>query len=387
MEIDMVESIREANNERNYNLIKPYLSQNFHFSGSDVNTSFTTLYAYLNFQESERISKIEIDYVKDMSDSVIKIKGTTYYENYDSDPLNIEYQLLNDTAKIQVINSIKPHKFPLTTRASYRNEEIFGDDPVSNITNLLVLDKSSADSISKRGYTLYFDESLAKESELALSLFGTLDSLLKEKYLINDIERENLFLTTKQSNNTITVGRNRNIPWTMALSESDSVNQIKLRNKIGNTFSHEIIEGTLVQKYKLKGYEYRWFRDGLSEYMTYVYCQIIAAQEAESYFINQRLTSSAEFAKNGHLLDWRGNGPIESVDQGKLFGQKFIYGNDVGQYGRAFKLFKDLFEDNEELLIELLKRIKEQKGITRDRLLNIMSEMTNQDMIELIGQY
>ncbi len=387
IEINIVERVKQANNERNYDVIKPFLSQEFHFKGSDINTSFTSLYAYLNFKLSEIITKIEIDYVQDINDSIFLIKGTKFYKNYNSDRLELTYKLTDNGAKIQVINSIKPHKFPLTTRASYRNEEIFGDDPVHNIMNLNVLDKSSADSISKFDYTIYFNEGLKEESEISIKLFGRLDSLLTNKYQINEIERENLFLTTINSNNTITIGKNRNIPWVMALHESDSINVVNLTNKIGNTFSHEIIEGTLVQNYNLKSYTYRWFRDGLSEYIAYKFCKIIAPEEVESYFIGHRLSSATKFAREGNLLDWRANGPIENVDKGKLYGSKFIYYNEFGQYGRAFKFFKDLFENNEELLIEILKKIKEDKNITIDTLLNIMSEITDKNIRELISEY
>lgn len=387
IEINIVDSIKKANNERNYDLIKPYLSQEFHFKDSDINTSFTSLYSYLNFKSSEIITKIEIDFVKEINDSIFSIKGTKFYENYNSDKLELTYKLTDMGAKIQVMNSLKPHKFPLTTRASYSNEEIFGDDPVNNITNLNVLDKSSADSISKFGYTVYFDEGLKKESEISLKLFGHLDSLLENKFLINEIEKENLFLTKINSNNTITIGKSRNIPWILALYESDSSNILKLTNKIGNTFSHEIVEGSLVQKYNLKGYKYRWFRDGLSEYIAYEYCKIIAPEEAESYFIENRLSSAIEFSKQGNLLDWRANGPIKSVDKGKLYGSKFIYFNEVGQYGRAFKFFKDLFENDEDQLVEILKKIKAYNNLTIDALLDIMSETTDKNITALISEY
>jgi len=386
-EVNIVESIKQANNERNYNLIKPYLSQEFRFKGSDINTSFTSLYSYLNFKLSEVITDIEIDYVKEINDSIFLIKGKIFFESYNSDELELTYKMTDMGAKIQVINSLKPHKFPLTTRASYRNEEIFGDDPVNNISNLNILDKSSADSISKFGYTIYFDTGLKKESEISLKLFESLDTLLLRQFSINEIERENLFLTTVNSNNTITIGKSRNIPWTMALYESDSSNIVKLTNKIGNTFSHEIIEGTLVQNYNLKGYEYRWFRDGVSEYIAYKFCKKIAPNEAEKYFIDNRLSSSIEFSKQGNLLDWRANGPIKSVDKGKLYGSKFIYSNEVGQYGRAFKFFKDLFENNEDQLIEILKKIKSHSNLTIDALLGIMSETTNKNITELISEY
>lgn len=386
-EINIVESIKQANNERNYDLIKPFLSKEFHFKGSDINTSFTSLYSYLNFKSSEIITNIEIDYVKKINDSIFSIKGTKSYENYNSDKLELTYKLTDLGAKIQVINNLEPHKFHLTTRASYRDEEIFGDDPVNNITKLNVLDKSSADSISQFGYTIYFDQGLKKESEISLKLFNRLDNLLIKQFSINEIERENLFLTTINSDNTITIGKNRKIPWTMALYESDSSNIIKLTNKIGNTFSHEIIEGTLVQKYNLEGYEYRWFRDGLSEYIAYKFCKTIAPKEAESYFINNRLSSAIKFCKEGNLLDWRANGPIKSVDTGKLYGSKFIYFNEVGQYGRAFKFFKDLFENNEKQLVEILKKIKAHNNLTIDVVLDIMSETTDKNIAELISKY
>ena len=385
--MNLVESIKQANNQGNYDLIKPFLSQGFHFKGSDVNTSFTSLYSYLNFKQSEIISKIQVDYAKEMNDSMVLIKGTKHYKNYNSDKIEVIYKQTDNGPRIQVINRIEPHKFPLTTRASYRNEEIFGDDPVNNITNLNVLDKSSADSITKFGYKVYFDKELKKEAKTALKLFFRLDSLLIGKYQIHEIERENLFLNTINSNNTITIGKNRDIPWTMALYESESANVVKLTNKIGNTFSHEIIEATLVQKYNLKGYEYRWFRDGLSEYIAYTYCKIIAPKEAEMYFMDNRLSSAIEFAKEGNLLDWRANGPIKSVDKGKLYGSKFIYLNEVGQYGRAFKFFKDLFENDEDLLVNLLLKIKERRDITVDTLLSTMSQVTNKNIIELISEY
>ncbi|PQJ20620.1 hypothetical protein [Tenacibaculum sp. SG-28] len=176
IEIHIVESIKQANNERNYDLIKPFLSQKFHFRGSDINTSFTSLYAYLNFKASEEITKIEVDYVKEINDSIFSIKGTKFYENYNSEGLELTYKLTDKGAKILVISSIKPHKFPLTTRASYRNEEIFGNDRVNNIKNLNVLDKSLSDSITKFNYKIYFDKRLKRESEFSLSLFGRLDS-------------------------------------------------------------------------------------------------------------------------------------------------------------------------------------------------------------------
>ncbi|PQJ20621.1 hypothetical protein [Tenacibaculum sp. SG-28] len=173
----------------------------------------------------------------------------------------------------------------------------------------------------------------------------------------------------------------------MVLYESDSSNFVKLTNTIGNTFSHEIVEGTLVQKYNLKGYEYRWFRDGLSEYIAYKFCKIIAPNEAKSYFIDNRLLLAAKFSMEGNLLDWRANGPIKSVDKGKLYGSKFIYSNELGQYGRAFKFFKDLFENDEGQLIEILKQIKTINNLTIDILLKIMSEATNKNIAELISKY
>lgn len=386
-EINIVDNIKKAVNEKNYDLIKPHLSQEFHFKGSDINTSFTSLYSYLNFKSSAIITKIEIDFVKKINDSIFSIKGTKFYENYKSDKLELTYKLTDTGAKIQVINRLKPHKFPLTTRASYINEEIFGDDPVNNITNLNVLDKSSADSISKFGYTIYYDEGLKKESEISLKLLGHLDSLLVNKFLVHEIEKENLFLTTTNSNNTITIGKSRNIPWTIPLYELDSLNIVELTNKIGNTFSHEIIEGTLLQKYNLKGYEYRWFRDGLSEYLAYEFCKKIAPQEAERYFIGDRLSAANKFSREGNLLDWRANGPIESVDKGKMYGSKFIYFNEVGQYGRSFKFFKDLFENDKDQLIEILKKIKAHNNLTVDDLLDIMSETTGNNISELISKY
>jgi len=387
LEKRIVERIKKANNDRDYNEIKHFLSNDFHFKNRTVNGSFTSLYSYLKFNESEKISKIEINYVKDINDSLIEIKGTKYYENYNSETLELIYKLTNKGPKIITFNSIKPHKLPITTRASYRNDEIFGNDPVNNIINLQVLDKSVADSINEYGYTIFYDKELNVESKRALNLFKKLDSLLINRFEINDIERENLFLTNIKSNNTITIGKSRDIPWTIPLHESDSINNINLTNKIGNTFSHEIIEGTLVQKYNLKGYKYRWFRDGLSEYLAFEYCKIVAPKEAERYFLENRLSAANEFIKDGNLLDWRADSFIKNVDKGKRYGSKFIHSNKVGQYGRAFKFFKDLFQENDSKLNSILKEIKKEKNISVEKILYIMSKATNKNIEELISNY
>ncbi|GAB2773852.1 hypothetical protein [Salinimicrobium soli] len=173
----------------------------------------------------------------------------------------------------------------------------------------------------------------------------------------------------------------------MALYETDSINNARLTNKIGHTFSHEIVEGTLIHGYNLGGYKYRWFRDGLSDYLAFRFCRIVAPEAAKEYFVKDRLSSAAEFAGKGNLLDWRGNGPIERVDKGKLYGDKFIYFNEVGQYGRSFKLFKDLFQENEDGLIQVLEKIEREENISVEKVLDIMSEVTGEDIEQLISEY
>lgn len=387
LEYQLVERIRQANNERDYDVIKPFIASEFHFEGSDQNTSFTLLYSYLNYHLSEEISSIKIKHVKEVSDSVSLIQGTYNFENYGREKIVLKYKLTADGAKILSLNSLKPHKFRLVTRATYRNDEIFGDNPVENIKNLSVLDYSTAETIGENGYTVYYDNELQGEGAEALQLLQQLDRLLINRFEIDDIEKENLYLTKVNTNNTITVGMDSKIPWVLALYESDSINKQTLFQKMGNTFSHEIVEGTLVKKYKLKGYPFRWFRDGLAEYIAYQYCKMVAPQEAESYFIGSRLSSASTFAKDGNLLDWRGNGPIDKVDQGKLYGDRFIHFNEVGQYGRAFKFFKDLFEQDETKLLQLLQTLKREEDITVEKVLDIMSDTLKKDIKELISEY
>lgn len=387
LEYQLVERIRQANNERDYDVIKPFIASEFHFEGSDQNTSFTLLYSYLNYHLSAEISSIKIKHVKEVSDSVSLIQGTYNFENYGREKIVLKYKLTADGAKILSLNSLKPHKFRLVTRATYRNDEIFGDNPVENIKNLSVLDYSTAETIGENGYTVYYDNELQGEGAEALQLLQQLDRLLINRFEIDDIEKENLYLTKVNTNNTITVGMDSKIPWVLALYESDSINKQTLFQKMGNTFSHEIVEGTLVKKYKLKGYPFRWFRDGLAEYIAYQYCKMIAPQEAESYFIGSRLSSASTFAKDGNLLDWRGNGPIDKVDQGKLYGDRFIHFNEVGQYGRAFKFFKDLFEQDETKLLQLLQTLKREEDITVEKVLDIMSDTLKMDIRELISEY
>ena len=387
LEQQLVERVKKANNERDYDVLRPFLATDFHFEGSDQNTSFTLLYSYLNFHLSEKINSIRIKHVKEVNDSVGLINGTYDFEKYQRERFVLKYKLTTDGAKILSLNSLKPHKFRLVTRATYRNDEIFGDNPVDNIKNLNVLDYSTAETVDENGYTVYYDNGLQREAVQALQLLQQLDSLLINRFQIDSIEKENLYLTKFNTNNTITIGMDSKIPWVLALYASDSINQQTLLQKMGNTFSHEIVEGTLVKKYKLKGYPYRWFRDGLAEYIAYQYCKIVAPEEAESYFMQSRLSSASTFAKDGNLLDWRGNGPIDKIDQGKLYGDRFIHFNDVGQYGRAFKFFKDLFEQDEAKLLQLLQALKGKEDISVEKILDIMADTTEKDIRLLISEY
>lgn len=387
VESQIVEGLKKANNERNYKAIKPFLSNDFHFDNSDINTSFRSLYSYLNFKLSVPITKIELDYAEEINDSLIRLTGTMFFENNKRRKLNIKYRSSDQGPEVISMGNIQPPGFTFVERASYVNKEIIGDNPVSNIEKLCIIDKSTADSISEKGYTVFFDNGFRKESEKALSLFISLDSILLNTYQIHSIEKEDLYLISVRSNNTVTIGKNRNIPWTMPLFESDSINSINLTNKIGNTFSHEIIEGTLVHKYNLKGYKYRWFRDGLSEFIAYNYCKTIAPKEAERYYVENRLAQAREYKGSGNLLDWRGNGSIKDVDKGKLYGSEFIYLNEVGQYGRSFKFFKDLFERNNSELVLILREIKETNQISSEKVLDIMSSVTNKDIRQLISEY
>jgi hypothetical protein len=382
-----VDSIRESINERDYNKIKPFLSNDFHFKGSETTNSFTTLYAYLNFKQSEEISDIKIDFSKEIKDSLVSIEGQIFFKNYEPERFELQYRAIGERPEIVRMSIPWPHKFPIVTRATYKAEEIAGGNPVENILNLHVWDFSSVDSLSQKGYTIYYEEGLRAEGEQSLVYFHKLDSLLSNRFFIKEIEQENLYLSNRKSTNTIFIGTSTKIPWTMALYETESINRTKLKNKIGSTFSHEIIEGTLVNKYDLSGYEYRWFRDGLSEYIAYEYCKLIAPDEAEKHFIEWRISAASKDRKNGNLLDWRGAGPIKEVDKGKLYGKKFIYEDEVGQYGRAFKFFKDQFENNEDKLVLILKEIKKQDEVSVEIILDIMSDITHKNMKQVISQY
>ncbi len=386
-EIQLVDTVKNAFNERDYTKLKPFLSNSFSFKGHETTGSFTSLYAYINYKKSVEIADIEVDHVKESKDSVVSVTGEIFFKNYDSEDFEIQYKATKDGPKIIVMNSPWPHKFPLITRASFKKEEIAGGNPVENIVNLDVWDLSTADSLSQKGYTVYYDGNLKNESQQSLAYFHKLDSLLSNRFLMKEIEQENLYLSDRRSTNSIFIGTNSRIPWTMGLYESDSVNQAKLKEKIGSVLSHEIIEGTLVNKYNLGGYKYRWFRDGLSEYIAYEYCKLIDPKIAEKNFTEFRLQAAEKHRKDGNLLDWRANGPIKDIDKGKLYGSKFIYYDEVGQYGRAFKFFRDQFANDEEKLLLVLQEIKKHDNISVIAVLDIMSEVTGKNMREVISQY
>ena len=385
---EILQSYKAAVNHHDYDKIKPYLSNGFALEGVNYNASMIQFYAYINFKGSEKIRRIKLKKTEQINDSVITVYGKQYFVNGSKSYLVFTCQFVSDSLKILKLRNYLPVNYTLTTRASYINDVIFGNDRIENIKNLKIIDLSSGDSITGIHYSIYYDSLYLKShAGTALQLFEKFDSILINHYGFYDVEREKLFLTHINTSNTCTVGNGRYIPWTMALCESDSINNRNLINKIGNTFSHEIVEGSLVVKYGLNDIRFRWFRDGLSEYIAYQFCALIAPKEAEDYFIKNRLSGAVKYKQNGNLLDWRGDTPIAELDTGKIYGDRFIYFDEVGQYGRAFKLFKDLFDHHPDQISEILHEIKLKDDISVDGLLKIMTRITDKNISELISEY
>ncbi|MBN1969744.1 MAG: hypothetical protein JW870_10280 [Candidatus Delongbacteria bacterium] len=385
---ELLQCYKTSINNHDYSILKPYLSNDFAIDGINKDASLIQLYAYINFNLSEKINKIKLNKTEQLNDSIFIIYGKQYFSNGTETDIIITSQIVSDKLNIVRFKNYLPNKFNLTTRASYVNNEIFGKNRVENIQNLKIIDLSSGDSILGPNYTIFYDSSDLKiHAKTSLDLFEKFDSILTNSYRFYDVEREKLFLTSINSKNTCTVGKSRKIPWTMALFEVDSINNRKLISKIGTTFSHEIVEGCLVVKYNLNDIKFRWFRDGLSEYIAFKFCTIIAPYESKSYFIKSRLSDAERYKENGNLLDWRGDSPIPELDKGIIYGDRFIYSNEVGQYGRAFKLFKDLFENKPDQIAEILHKIESTNNVSIDGLLKIMNEVTKKNITELISEY
>ncbi|WP_075603909.1 hypothetical protein [Saccharicrinis aurantiacus] len=385
---NLIQCYKEAINQHDYSIIEPCLSNDFRTNDSDLNSSLIEFYSYINSNQSRKIDRVKINKVENLNDSTICVDACQYFHN-DEVRGNITF-IFKETNRLRLYKLINyfPVNSSITTRASYVNEEVFGINRIKSIKNLSIIDIKSGDSISGQHFTTFYDNpTLRDDAFTALQLFEKLDSLLTYDFGFYDIERENLFLTTINSRNTCTIGNSRKIPWTMALYETDSINNLKMINKIGNTFSHEIVEGCLIVKYKLNGYDFRWFRDGLSDYIAYKFCSLISPDEAQRYFLDNRLADARKHQQNGNLLDWRGNNPIASVDTGKIYGDRYIYSNEVGQYGRAFKLFKDLFDNNPQQISEILQAISEINNITVSDLMRIMDKVTYSNMEDLISKY
>lgn len=386
----LMENMRDAVNLNNYEFVQPYLSNSTSIGDMNPNTSLLQFYSYISSEFPHKIRDIEVKEVTQTNDSIFQVRGEKYLVNGSTQP--IEFSVIRKPERLILhhIDKFFPSSGDFITRATYVNEDIFGDNPVENIKNLKVLDKSRADSISGAHYRVYYDNaSLKQMSILALSMLEKLDSLLLGTFGFKEVEQDNLFLHSINSNNTIVVGsKHKDIPWTLALYQNESANLQKLKEKIATTYSHEITEGSLVWKYKLfDEYKFRWFRDGLAEFVAYSYAQQVDPSSANKYFCELRLSEAEKFKQMGHLLDWRaGSGDI-AYDKGKLYGNKYIHDNMVGQYGRAFKFFLDLFEGKEEQIGLILKAIEEAENLQVKDLLLIMGQVTGRDVEVLIGEY
>ncbi len=384
----IIKDYKSAINKSDYNRIKRHLSNSLMVDNMDYNSTWIMFYSYVNFGQNEKIKDIQLDKIETISDSLGILYLTQNFK--DGGTLSVEMNLIkgNKKWKISRISNFMPKNFKLTTRASFTIEDVFGNDRVNNICNLKIMDKSKSDSIVG-SYTIYYDsKGLKQYAEFAMKRFYTLDSLLLNNYKFESVHREKLLLTSINSRNTITIGKGLDIPWVISLSGVKSENIKKLNVALANTYSHEIVEGTLLNKYNLKSIKFRWFRDGLSEYLAYKYSLMIAPSSAKSYFLENRQADFLKNRQNGNLLDWRGPSPNPAIDTGKLYGTNYIYENNNGQYGRAFMFFKDSFENNEQLLINILSLIYlERKDITVEKLLKIMSKEMDENVVKKLSEY
>lgn len=386
--LKIVDDYKKAINLNDYNYIKPHLSNSLKADNMDIRSTWIMFYSYVNFGDNEKIKKIKVDSIKSLSNDTNILYITQFLKKGTTEKLEMNIFKDKKSWKINRISNFQPNNFTMTTRASFVNEDVFGDNPVHNISNLKILDKSKSDSLTNN-YTIYYDAKHLKENaKLTLEKLNYLDSILLNKYLFNSIHRENILLTHINSRNTITIGKELNIPWSISLSKNKEENITKLKKLLATTYSHEIIEGTLLNKYNLKDIKFRWFRDGLSEYIAYKYGLLIDPQSTKLYFNENRVSEYNKNKQKGNLLDWRGAGINPTLDTGKLYGDEYIYENEKGQYGRAFMFFKDTFELKEKHLTNILASISNEKdNITVEKLLKIMTNELNEDIVKRISQY
>ncbi len=387
--VEIVNDYKDAINTNDYNIIKPHLSNSLKAENMDYISTWLQFYSYINYTGNKKLNAIQIDSTQYISDSTLVLFSTEIYKDKTKKPLKLNLLRKNNAWKIYKANSFTPIDFTLITRASFTVEEIIGNSPRENIINLKVFDKLNYDSTTNIGYTVYYDsENHLKYVDLINSHLKVLDSLLLSQYKFKSINKDDFLVTNNNSNNVVTVGESSDIPWVISLPDGNSTNSIYLTEKMATTYSHEIIEGTLVDTYNLSNVKFRWFRDGLSEYLAYKFSLKIAPRSASSYFMHNRLDDYKLNKQDGHLLDWRGRAPNKVDDVGNLYGSKYIYENKNGQYGRAFMFFKKTFQENEEQLVNILASIyKEKQDMNIEKLLEIMSEELNTDVIQLLSNF
>lgn len=384
----IIKDYQSSINNNDYNLIKPHLDNSLMVDKMDYNSTWIMFYSYVNFGQNEKIRNIEIDKIEPKSDSIKILHLIQNFDNGQKQTMEMNLLKKNNLWKISRISSFQPNNFTLTTRASFVNEDVFGNDRVNNIVNLKILDKSKADSLVDN-YRIYYDaKDLKQNADFTLNRLKNFDEFLLNRFKFNTIHREDILLSNINSRNTITIGKGLDIPWVISLTNNTSENNKKINKLIANTYSHEIVEGALLNEYNLKDIKFRWFRDGLSEYIAYKYSSIIDLETAETYFLKNRQSDYLKNKQNGNLLDWRGSSANPSIDKGTLYGSKYIYENDNGQYGRAFMFFKNSFENKEEILSNILSSIyNKRQNISVEELLEIMDKEMNEDVIKKLSEY
>jgi len=392
----LTDSFIQALNQRSYHSVETFLSPEFEIQGMDRRTSLLQFYSYIHYH------KPDSHYIRHISALPIAgpgntdtLRGTITYQNGKTGPLEFITQR-GAVPKIQKILSGWMPSFHFVTRASYVEQDLFGEDPIRQIKNLKLVDYRHCDSLSRDGYTVYFEEPFRDLAFQALSSLALVDSVLRLHGIVH-ITRESLLLVVA-ARSAVIMGADTNIPWTISLkapvsgvdpAQWEAANRNQVLDRIAHTISHEIAENSLVTYYNMGSIRFRWFRDGLSDLIAYSYAAQHNPKVAQDYFLKARLKDARVYRQTGHLLDWRGRGPNAREDIGARYGDRYLYENEAGQYGRSFRFFLDLQQRHGTAKIAALMGLVEahKEWLSGEDLHQLFRKSFGLDLVRSLARY
>lgn len=403
----------EAKNQKNYELIKPYISENCMPKNTFLELVFNENHNSVSYKKGTlSIIRLSSSY-KNNRDTVESVFIQNYTNGF-SDTANFIF--IKSKNILQFLNMMKGTIYGSIVKVSEKEDTFTQNYKISpgyfenkrmqkyarehngslegyefkkiKISKPKIIDISKYKIISDKEHKVYYEKTnMTEAAKYCLYHLPIIDSLIKKftgiysNFPIHDV----LIKKTDKINYTI---KEENI-WCQEISVPEKfVSDSSFKQDFIWTLGHEITEDLLV-KHNIKDENTRWYRDGMAEYIAYLIMNSIDPVFGRMHLKSRKLDLKLANKKTD-LLEWGGSGDAHgnsnTIDKIMKDGEGI---SEIANYGRALFFFIDYYKKYGDDKIPQIhnKMLLLQNSVSSENIITIMNEVTGSDVKEMIKNY